>query len=159
MREIAFLPAIAREDAMDFPASPLPVSKQQGDVALAAPPCFELVDLDAERTNRRKMWSYLHLTVARRRTPSKQSPLAPFYLCGKIFACFLAFPSPQKVRWTFRGPRKSQDFKGKRSNRAKRARLRQQTALYRTLRRRRAVRLVRSSKAKEGEIRKTFCGF
>ncbi len=72
---------------------------------------------------KRKLWD------TRSCTASKQSPPRFILALAKIYAWFLALPSPQKVRWTFWGPRKSQDFKGKRSNGAALACLQLQTAI------------------------------
>ena len=48
---------------------------------------------------------------------TKQTSLQ-FCFGSKTFAHCFIFPSPQKAQSAFRGPRKSQDFKGKRSNQA-----------------------------------------
>ncbi len=94
------------------------------------------------------------LFVTRSRTSSKQSPHAPFYLFGKIYARSLAFPLPKKSGWTFRGPRKSQDFKGKRSNEVKKMCLRIANHPKRPLRHRREAKFVQSTKRLFEEIRK-----
>ncbi len=78
---------------------------------------------DEQIEPQRKLW------LARRRTASKQSPPRFILALAKIYAWFLAFPSPPKVRCTFRGPRKLQDFKGKRSDGAALACLQLQTAI------------------------------
>ena len=79
-----------------------------------------------ERTNRAKTQA---LEYPKAYVVKAKSTLFHFTSSEKYPLGSLLFLFPKKSGWTFRGPRKSQDFKGKRSNRATTTCLRQQNVI------------------------------